>query len=61
VHPYQFGLLAGGEFGLFALKPAAEREIAMPSRVRIFSRSDSNSANTASMLKNILDMGSAGS
>jgi hypothetical protein len=23
VHPYQFGLLAGGELGLFALEPAA--------------------------------------
>jgi hypothetical protein len=34
--------------------------MAMPSRVRIWSRSASNSANTASMVKNILDIGSPG-
>jgi hypothetical protein len=35
--------------------------MAMPSPVRIISRPASNSANTASMVKNIFDIGSAGS
>jgi len=61
VHADQLGLRAGGELGLFAFELPRARAVAMLSRVRILSRSASNSANTASMLKNILDMGSAGS
>ena len=48
-------------FGCLPRSLPLARATAMPSRVRIRSRSTSNSAKVARMLNNILPMGSAGS
>ena len=57
VHADQLRLLAGGQLGLLVTQLALGAAMAMPSRVRIFSRSTSNSAKVARMLKNILPIG----
>ena len=57
----QFGLLLAESLGRRPRSLPLARPTAMPSRVCIRSRSTSNSAKVARMLKNILPIGSAGS
>jgi hypothetical protein len=61
VHPHQFALLLDRQLGCLPRNLPLARATAMPSRVRIRSRSTSNSAKVARMLKNILPIGSVGS
>ena len=61
VHPYQLALLPGGVLRLLAAQLALRAGDGIPSRVRSRSRSTSNSAKVARMLKNILPGGSVGS
>jgi hypothetical protein len=61
VQLHRMGLLPAGEFELLPRSLPFDMAIAMPSRVRSRSRSTSNSANVAKMLKNILPIGSDGS
>ena len=61
VHAAEFPLLPVGQFGLLAAQFPLARAMAMPSRVLMRTRSASNSAKVARMLKNILPIGSVGS
>ena len=60
-HADEFALLLGESLGRLPRSLPFALATAMPSRVRIRSRSTSNSAKVARMLKNILPMGSVGS